>query len=82
MLRSVNVGPYDPSLGNRYEYQSTGVLNQNQLMFNFNTRFSPKLTLFSFYVLSKAMSDTDGVNTFPFGSIELPNRVRPRIERH
>jgi hypothetical protein len=65
MLRSVNVGSYDPTVGNRYEYQSTGVLNQNQLMFNFNTRFSPKLTLFSFYVLSKAKSDTDGVNTFP-----------------
>ena len=65
MLRSVNVGAFDAALGNRYEYQSTGILNQNQFMVNFNTRFSRKLTLFSFYVLNKAMSDTDGVTTFP-----------------
>jgi hypothetical protein len=40
-------------------------MNQNQFMVNFNTRFSRKLTLFSFYVLNKANSDTDGVTTFP-----------------
>ena len=40
-------------------------MNQNQLMFNYNNRFSRKLTLFAYYVLNKANSDTDGVNTFP-----------------
>lgn len=65
LLRTVNIGGPQTATGNLYEYESTGRLNQNQLMVNFNSRFSRKLTLFSFYVLNKARSDTDGVGTFP-----------------
>lgn len=65
LLRSVNAGTYDPTIGNLYQYESTGVLNQNQFLVNFNSRVSRKVTLFSFYVLSKSMSDTDGATTFP-----------------
>lgn len=47
-----------------YQYESSGRLNQQQLMFNVNSRFSRRVTLFSFYVLNRARSDTDGPGTF------------------
>jgi hypothetical protein len=71
LLRSVNLaaplpGTATPVLPeNVFEYESTGVMNQNQLITNFNTRFNRNFTLFSFYVLNKAKSDTDGEGTFP-----------------
>ncbi len=45
--------------------ESTGIYNQNQLIANVNARVNPSFSLFGFYVLNKAMSDTDGINTFP-----------------
>jgi hypothetical protein len=71
LLRTVNVGGLQPSAGNRYEYKSTGVMNQNQLMFNFNSRFSRNFSVFSYYVLNKAKSDTDGEGTFPANPLDF-----------
>ena len=65
LLRTVNIGGLETVNGNLYQYESTGRMSQNQLMFNYNNRFSRKLTLFAYYVLNKANSDTDGVTTFP-----------------
>jgi hypothetical protein len=65
LLRTVNANAFQVSQGNLYQYESTGVLNQNQRMFNFNTRVNRSFTIFSYYALNKAMSDTDGVGTFP-----------------
>jgi hypothetical protein len=45
--------------------ESSGLYNQNQFIANVNTRVSEGLSLFGFYVFSKAMSNTDGINTFP-----------------
>jgi len=45
--------------------ESSGLYNQNQLIANVNTRVNEGLSLFGFYVFSKAMSNTDGINTFP-----------------
>jgi hypothetical protein len=45
--------------------ESSGRYNQNQLVANVKTRLNAGTSLFAFYVLSKAMSNTDGVNTFP-----------------
>ena len=40
-------------------------MNQNQMIVNLNSRINPKITLFTFYVLNSAKSDTDGAGSFP-----------------
>lgn len=57
--------------GNLYLYESTGFLNQRQLMVNFNTRFHPRVMLFGFYMNGRANGDTDGVGSFPANSYDL-----------
>jgi TonB dependent receptor len=47
-----------------FEMESSGRYNQNQLVANVKTRLNAGTSLFAFYVLGKAMSNTDGVNTF------------------
>jgi hypothetical protein len=73
MLRTRNINtpfpgtstyPYG-NIGNVYLYESTGFLDQRQLMFNFNTRFHPRVMLFGFYMLGRAKGDTDNVGSFP-----------------
>src|SRR5204862_6545609 len=43
---------------------SDGVHNQNQLIANVNTKLKAGFSLFGFYVLNHAMSNTDGFGTF------------------
>ena len=51
-----------------YQYQGNGAYQQEQWMTNVNSRISKSISFFAFYVLSKAMSDTDGSGTFPVNS--------------
>ena len=44
---------------------SSGVYNQNQLMTNVNARMNSNISLFGFYVWNHAMSNTDGLGTYP-----------------
>ncbi|MGA7155215.1 MAG: carboxypeptidase regulatory-like domain-containing protein [Acidobacteriaceae bacterium] len=65
---------YDPATGtgvrpngineNIYQFESGGVYNQNQLIMNYSVR-AKKLTLFGFYMLGSAKSDTSGASYFP-----------------
>jgi hypothetical protein len=48
---------------NIYQFQSGGVYNQNQLMLNYSVR-AKKLSLFGFYQLGFAKSDTSGATYF------------------
>ena len=48
-----------------YEYESNGRLNQNQMIVNLNSRVNAKMSIFTFYVLNSAKSDTDGAGSFP-----------------
>ncbi len=48
----------------QYQYQSEGVFNQNQIIANVNLRAFKNITLFGFYALNFAKSDTGGVGTF------------------
>jgi hypothetical protein len=52
-------------------YESTGVLNQNQLITNVNTRIGSKVSLSAGYVLNFANSNTDSANTFPANQYDL-----------
>jgi hypothetical protein len=48
-----------------YQYQSGAVFRQNQLFVNGSIRMGAKLTLFGFYVLNYANSDTTGPTYMP-----------------
>jgi hypothetical protein len=58
------VRPYGP-IGNLFQYESSGILNQNQWITNVNSRVNRNLSLQAFYVLSSAHSNTDGFGTYP-----------------
>ena len=59
------VCPLDCVTGNIYAYQSEGIFKQNQLITNVNIRYGPNLSIFGFYSLSFADSDTAGAGSFP-----------------
>jgi hypothetical protein len=54
--------PPDPIL---YQYQSSGVFRQSQLIVNGSIRAGTKVSLFGFYVLNYANSDTSGPTYMP-----------------
>src|ERR1043166_5470323 len=61
----------DPTRGNVFQYESSGRFNQNQLIVNVNSRFSPRLTFGANYVFNSAHSDTDNAGTFPINQYDL-----------
>jgi hypothetical protein len=54
-----------------YQYESDGILNQNQLITNFSRRFGSRLNLFGYYVYGHARSNTDAANMFPANSNDM-----------
>jgi len=58
---------------NIYQYQSEGVFKQNQFIINTSVRMGSKLSLFGYYTLNYANSDTSGAGSFPsaFNDISL-----------
>ncbi len=79
MLRSRNINaPYPgtttkpyPDLGILSLYESSGILNQNQLLVNLNTRMTRSVMLFTGYVLNYAKSNTDGAGAYPANEYDL-----------
>ncbi len=63
----------DLAQGPIYEYESNGVLNQNQAIISLRSNLSQKFTLFGNYRLGFAKSNTDGVGSFPAYSYDLSN---------
>ncbi len=59
-----------PNNANLYQYESAGLYNQNQMIANFNIRGS-KVSLFGFYTLSFADSNTAGQASFPMNQYDL-----------
>ena len=57
------IRPYG-DVGNIYQYQSGGIFRQNQFITNFQVRAGSRLSLFGYYVLDYADSDTAGPNSF------------------
>ncbi len=53
-----------------YQYQSEGIFKQNQLIVNSSIRMGAKLTLFGFYVLNYADSDTSGPSNMPSNPLD------------
>ncbi len=71
--------PSDPSsavypygnVGNIYQYESAGIFNQNQLIANFRLQAGQMLSLFGYYTLNYANSDTAGPSNFPSNPYNL-----------
>ena len=59
------------------QYESAGSLRQQQVIANFNTRFSRRITLFGFYTLNFADSNTDGIGTVPANPYNLSTEWGP-----
>jgi opacity protein-like surface antigen len=57
--------------------ESSGIYNQNQVVANINTRLNQGVSLFGFYVLNRAMSSTDGIDTVPANPYSLAGEYGP-----
>jgi hypothetical protein len=61
--------PYGP--GNIYQYESSGILNQEQLHVNLSRRFRGRFSAFGYYSYGRAFSTSDGPNSFPANQYNL-----------
>lgn len=61
----------DPSKGNIYQYETSGVSNQQQVIINFRSFLNPNFVMFGNYRLGFTNSDADG--GFPAYSYDLSN---------
>ena len=59
------------------EIESSGIFNQSQLVTNVNTRVNSKISLFGFYTLSNAKSNSDGANSYPANQYDLSTEYGP-----
>jgi hypothetical protein len=61
----------NPSEGDIYQFQSAGIFKQNQLIVNSSVRMGAKLSLFGYYTLNYANSDTAGPTSFASNSFNI-----------
>jgi len=59
------------TLENIYQYEGAGIFKQNQLITNGNMRIGTKLSLFGYYSLNYANSDTSGASSFPTNQFNI-----------
>ncbi|HVF27580.1 MAG TPA: carboxypeptidase-like regulatory domain-containing protein [Pyrinomonadaceae bacterium] len=59
------------NVGNIYQYESSGRLNQNQLLIGVSNRLSRNFTINARYSLGKVEGDTDGAGSFPSNQYDL-----------
>jgi Carboxypeptidase regulatory-like domain len=57
--------------GNIYQFESSGIFNQHQLVVSLNNRFSRALTLFATYTFQRARADAEGAGSFPANQYDL-----------
>ncbi len=93
LLRSEDInaplpGTYNPNVPGSGTYplghpgpldlmESSGLYNQNQLITNINARLNAGFSLFGFFVLNRAMSNTDGIGTFPANPYDFKGEYGP-----
>ena len=73
MLRSEEFNAPGPV----YLMESSGLYNQNQLITNVNARLNNNVSLFGYYTLNHAMSNTDGLGTFPGSPYTMAGEYGP-----
>jgi hypothetical protein len=60
-----------------FQVESTGRYNQDQLITNVNARVNKDISLTVSYALNRAMSDTDGIGTFPAKPYDFTGEYGP-----
>lgn len=70
------VYPY-PNEGPILLATSSGLYNQNQVVVNFNSRMNQNVSLFGHYMWNHAMSNTDGLGTFPANPYNFAGQYGP-----
>ncbi len=68
--------PY-PGHGPIFLTSSSGLYNQNQLSLNLNSKLNAAASFYVTYTLNKAMSNTDGLGTFPGNPYNYSNEYGP-----
>ena len=63
--------PFGAAAGDIFVYESSGIQNLRQLIFNVSGRLNPNISVFGTYILSSTKNDTDGPNSFPINSYDL-----------
>lgn len=82
VTRNINAPLYGPNTDNSglrplgtneniYQYESGAIFKQNQLLINLRMNAGRSISLFGFYALGHANSDTGGVTTFPSAQYDL-----------
>ena len=61
----------DGTKGDIYLYESSGVFKQNQVITSVQARINPRISMFGFYSVGSAKSNTDSVNSFPANQFDL-----------
>jgi hypothetical protein len=81
-------GTYDPSVPSSGVFplgrpgvvalmESAGLYNQNQLILNVNSRVNRNISLTSSYMYNRALSNTDGLGTFPANPYSMLGEYGP-----
>jgi hypothetical protein len=95
LLRSQDInapllGTFDPQVpgsgvfpfnrpGPIFLMESSGLYNQNQLIFNVNSTVNKDISLFGSYVFNRALSNTDGLSTFPANPYSMAGEYGPAL---
>ncbi|MGD9564095.1 MAG: carboxypeptidase regulatory-like domain-containing protein [Pyrinomonadaceae bacterium] len=70
-VNCLNAPRPDPTLGNIYEYESTGRHDENRIRINVRNMSNRRFSLFAHYSLGFSNSDSDGAGSFPAYSYDL-----------
>ena len=65
-----NLRPFGDS-GEIFQYESSGVFDQNQLIITAVNKFGKRLSWYSTYIYGRANSDTEGPRSFPINTYDL-----------
>lgn len=61
----------DPTQGNIFQYESSGVVNQNRFITSIRANLTPRISFSANYSLGFSRSDADGSGSFPAYSYDL-----------
>ena len=59
------------TIGDIFQYEASGIFNQQQLITNVNSRISSKFSTFGYFTVGRARSNTDGATSFPANQYDL-----------
>ena len=70
-VKNSGIYPYGVGSGVINNYESVGIMNQKQIILNVNSRISSNFSMFGYYTLGYANSNTDGASSQPMDDYNL-----------